>query len=143
MDALCRSTSSIASDGLTTVIGFLALIFMRFRIGPDLGLALAKGVAISLVSVFVFMPSLILAAYRWMEKTGHRPFVPSFHKFVKFVRRLMIPSVCLFALIVVPVYLGSNANSYYYGSSHIFGNDTQLGRDIENFVCAARNAVSV
>lgn len=43
VNALCRSTSSILSSGLTTVIGFLALVFMRFGIGPDLGLALAKG----------------------------------------------------------------------------------------------------
>ena len=43
MDALCKSTSSILSSGLTTVIGFLALAFMQFKIGPDLGLALAKG----------------------------------------------------------------------------------------------------
>ena len=53
-----------------TVIGFLALVFMQFRIGPDLGLALAKGVAISLITVFTFMPVLILAlAQKWLEKT--------------------------------------------------------------------------
>ena len=57
--ALCKSTTSILSSGLTTVIGFLALILMQFKIGPDLGLALAKGVAISLITVFLFMPSLI------------------------------------------------------------------------------------
>ena len=131
VDALCKSTGSIASSGLTTVIGFLALIFMRFGIGPDLGLALAKGVAISLVSVFVFMPSLILLTYKWMEKTSHRPFVPSFRRFGKLVCRIMLPCACLFILIIVPVYLGSNANSYYYGSSFLFENDTQLGRDIE------------
>ena len=50
------STSSILSSGLTTVIGFLALVMMRFGIGPDLGLALAKGIAISLLTVFLFMP---------------------------------------------------------------------------------------
>lgn len=47
-----------------TVIGFLALCLMRFRIGSDLGLALAKGVAIRLITVFVFMPVFILAVYR-------------------------------------------------------------------------------
>lgn len=68
VDALCKSTSSIASSGLTTVIGFLALVFMRFGIGPDLGLALAKGVAISLITVFIFMPTLILLVYPLIEK---------------------------------------------------------------------------
>ena len=60
VDALCKSTNSILSSGLTTVIGFAALCLMRFRIGPDLGLVLAKGVAISLICVFVFMPNFIL-----------------------------------------------------------------------------------
>ena len=63
VDALCKSTSSIASSGLTTVIGFFALLFMRFGIGSDLGRAMAKGVAISLICVFIFMPVLILETY--------------------------------------------------------------------------------
>lgn len=75
LEALCKSTSSIASSGLTTVIGFLALVFMRFRIGPDLGLALAKGVAISLITVFLFMPSLLLKAEKLRRRLRHRSFV--------------------------------------------------------------------
>ncbi|MGN1104847.1 MAG: MMPL family transporter, partial [Candidatus Coproplasma sp.] len=71
VNALCRSTPSILSSGLTTVIGFVALVFMRFGIGPDLGLALAKGIAISLITVFVFMPALILKMYPLMKKTHH------------------------------------------------------------------------
>ena len=71
-EALCKSTSSILSSGLTTVIGFLALVLMQFRLGPDLGLALAKGVAISLITVFVFMPSFILLTYKWLDKTRHK-----------------------------------------------------------------------
>lgn len=70
--ALCKSTFSILSSGLTTVIGFIALTLMRFKIGPDLGLVLAKGVAISLLTVFLFMPGLILATYKWLDKTKHR-----------------------------------------------------------------------
>ena len=53
-DALCGSAGPILSSGLTTVIGFAALIFMRFGIGPDLGLALAKGVAISLTRCCIY-----------------------------------------------------------------------------------------
>lgn len=129
--ALTLSTSSIASSGLTTVIGFLALCFMQFRIGPDLGRALAKGVAISLVTVFVFMPVFILATYKWIDKTAHRPLVPSFDKFGKAVYRLMFPLVAVFVIAIVPAYLGSNANSFYYGASKIFGPVTQLGADTE------------
>lgn len=131
VNALCKSTSSIASSGLTTVIGFLALILMQFRLGPDLGLALAKGIAISLITVFTFMPSLILASSRWVDKTGHRSFVPNFYGFGKFVRKISIPMVCIFVLLIVPSYLASNSNYYYYGSSKIYGEGTTYGRDYE------------
>ena len=129
VDALCGSTSSILSSGLTTVIGFLALCLMRFRIGPDLGIALAKGIVISLITVFLFMPVFILTTYKLLDKTKHRSFVPSFRKFSNVVFHLMIPFVCVFAILVVPSYLASNANSFYYGASHIFGEKTQLGSD--------------
>lgn len=129
--ALQRATSSILSSGATTVIGFLALIFMQFKIGPDLGLSLAKGIAISLITVFTFMPALTLDAYKWCERTGHRDFLPSFRRFGKFVCRIMIPMVCLFAVLIVPSYLASGSNEFYYGSSHIYGEGMQLGEDTE------------
>lgn len=130
VEALCMSTTSILSSGLTTVIGFLALVLMRFRLGSDLGLALAKGVAVSLIVVFVFMPSLILMGYRLMDRTKHRPFMPDFHGMGKVVQKIFLPMVCLFAILVVPSYLASNSNKYYYGSSSIFNEQTKLGQDI-------------
>lgn len=131
VEALCRSTSSILSSGLTTVIGFLALVFMQFRIGPDLGLALAKGVAISLITVFVFMPVVVLATQKWLERTRHRSLLPSFMGLGRIIRKIMIPMVCVFVVLIVPAYLGSNANSFYYGASHIYGEGTKLGEDTE------------
>lgn len=163
VNALCRSTPSILSSGLTTVIGFLALVFMRFGIGPDLGLALAKGIAISLITVFVFMPALILKTYPLMEKTRHkkrsgrkgasrktnspvrgRTDVSSARRsdaneenrttanpFGRFVTKIMIPMVCVFLAAIIPSYLASNQNSFWYGSSEIFGTDTQVGADAE------------
>lgn len=127
--ALCKSTSSILSSGLTTVIGFLALALMQFRIGPDLGLALAKGIAISLLTVFLFTPSMLLFAYRLMDVTRHRPLLPSFRGLGKMIRAITVPIVIIFAVAMVPSYLASNANSYYYGSSQIFGTDTRYGAD--------------
>lgn len=129
VEALGKSTLSILSSGLTTVIGFLALVLMQFRLGPDLGLALAKGVAISLIIVFTFMPALILLVYRQIDRTKHRPFVPKLQSLGKWVSRLSMPLVILFALVIVPSYLASNANDYYYGASHIFNETTQLGAD--------------
>ncbi|MGN0153394.1 MAG: RND family transporter [Lachnospiraceae bacterium] len=131
VQALCKSVSSILSSGLTTVIGFLALTLMRFGIGPDLGLALAKGIALSLIVVFVLTPGFLIYSYPLIKKTEHRNFMPSFHLFGKVVKKCMIPISILFAIIMVPSYLASVNNSYYYGSSHIFGKDTQLGKDTE------------
>ena len=131
VEALTRSTTSILSSGLTTVIGFLALCLMQFQIGPDLGLALAKGIALSLITVFTFMPALILRTYKLIDKTQHRSLMPGFGGFGKFVSHGMLPMVIGFAILIVPCYLASNANSFYYGASHIFGSATQLGADTE------------
>lgn len=129
VDALCKSTTSILSSGLTTVIGFLALVMMQFRLGVDLGLALSKGVVISLLTVFTFMPVLILITYKWIDRTKHRSFMPTFQGFGKFVRKIAIPMVCVFAVVVVPAYLASNANSYLYGSAEMFNEETRYGKD--------------
>ena len=135
VDALTMSTSSILSSGLTTVIGFLALCLMRFLIGPDLGMALAKGIAISLITVFTFMPCLILMTYKWLDKSKHKALLPSFRGFGKIVCKVMFPVLAIFALTIVPSYLASNSNSFYYGSSKIFNEKTKTGADtaeIEN-----------
>ena len=117
------------ASGLTTVIGFLALCLMRFRIGPDLGRALAKGIAISLITVFTFMPCLILATYTWLDKLQHIPFVPSFGEFGRVVQKIMLPMLVLFVAVIVPSYLASNADSFYYGASKIFDETTKTGAD--------------
>lgn len=131
VEALCKSTMSILSSGLTTVIGFLALCLMQFQIGPDMGLVLGKGVAISLLTVFLFSPSLILLCHTLLERTRHRSFMPAFRGFGRCVTHLMIPVLLILLVLTVPAYLGSERNSYYYGSSHIFGPETQLGADIQ------------
>lgn len=131
VDALCKSTMSILSSGLTTVIGFLALCLMQFQIGPDMGLVLGKGVAVSLITVFLFSPALILLFHNLLEKTQHKSFMPSFRKLGRAVTKMMIPVLLVLLVLVVPSYLGADHNSYYYGSSHLFGEDTQLGSDIK------------
>lgn len=131
IEALCMSTSSILSSGLTTVIGFLALCFMQFLLGPDLGLALAKGVAISLITVFIFMPVVFLHTCRWIDRTKHRAFLPSFAGFGRAVKKITAPMIVIFVILIVPSYLASSSNSFYYGASHIFGEETKLGQDTE------------
>ncbi len=129
VEALCKSTSSILSSGLTTVIGFLALVLMRFRLGADLGLALAKGIAISLVTALIFMPALILVTCPLADRLRHRRLLPGFGGFGRLVRRLTVITVPLFLLIIAPAYLASNANEFYYGSSQMFSPDSLYGRD--------------
>lgn len=67
--ALAGSISSIASSALTTVVGLLALVFLSFRLGPEMGIVLAKGVFVSMLCVFTVLPVMILAMDRWLEKT--------------------------------------------------------------------------
>lgn len=131
LDALCKSTSSILSSGLTTVIGFIALCIMKFKIGVDLGLVLSKGVAISLICVFVFTPCFILLTYKLIDKFQHKSLLPKFDKFSNAVTKMMVPLAIVFVMIIVPSYLASNKNGYYYGSSHIFNESTQLGKDTQ------------
>ncbi|MDO4553062.1 MAG: MMPL family transporter [Bacillota bacterium] len=129
VQALQKAGVAILSSGLTVMIGFMALAVMRFRIGPDLGLALAKGICISLIAVFTFMPALLVEARGLIERTRHRPFLPDLTGFGRLVRRMMILLVCVFIILPVPAYMAARANDFYYGSSHIFEEGTQFGDD--------------
>ena len=135
--SLCKSSTAIISSACTVTIGFMALSVMQFRIGPDLGFALAKGMLISLVCVFCFLPCLLVACNKWVEKSRHKPFVPSMRKLGTFVTKACVPLSCMFLLLIAPAYLGAQSKSieYYYGSSNIFNEATQYGSDtaqIEN-----------
>ena len=129
INALCKLTGSILSSGLTTVIGFAALILMRFKIGPDMGLAMAKAIFLSLITVFVLFPVVLLYCYPLIDKTKHKSFLPDFGKFGQFVTKLMVPAVLVFVLFIIPCNLGQKENFFSYGSSQIFSTDTQIGRD--------------
>lgn len=91
VDALCKCSTAIISSACTVIIGFLALTVMRFQIGPDLGFALAKGIFISLLTVFLFMPGLFVAAEKLIRKTTHRPFVPPLTKLARAVQKTCVP----------------------------------------------------
>jgi predicted RND superfamily exporter protein len=73
-NALAKCFSPVSASSLTTMAGLVALMFMRFTIGFDVGMVLAKGILISLISVFLFMPSLILLFAPLIEKTKHNSF---------------------------------------------------------------------
>ena len=125
--AVEKTFGSIMSSGLTTVMGFAALILMKFKIGPDMGIVMAKSIAISLFTVILFLPSATLLTYKLVLKTHHRMIIPSFNKFGKFVVKYRRIIVVIFIIITIPSYLGQNENKFTYGSSGIYGEGTQLG----------------
>lgn len=77
--AMKDSVKSILASALTTVFGFVALTLMDFRIGPDMGVSLVKGVILSFVSCMTFLPAAILLLNKWIDKTRHRSFLPNFN----------------------------------------------------------------
>ncbi|MDR0424357.1 MAG: MMPL family transporter, partial [Clostridiales Family XIII bacterium] len=127
--ALSKSIGSILSSGLTTFIGFAALILMRFKIGPDMGLVLAKGVFFSLLTVFTLLPAATAACTGLIDRASHRRFLPSFDKFGGLIAKIMMPAAIVFCIIIIPCNLAQKENDFYYGASKIFGEQTELGRD--------------
>lgn len=128
--AVKQSAGSIVSCGLTTVAGFLALVFMAFQIGPDLGWAMARAIIFSLIGVLCFLPALAIATYKLIDRTRHRPLVPGFGGFSGFVMKVRIPLLILVVLLVPVFWLAQNRNSFYYGDSEFYASEAaQPGRD--------------
>lgn len=129
LEAVKKSTGSVMSSGLTTVMGFAALVLMKFKIGPDMGWVMSKSIVISLFSVLVFLPALTLATYKYIDKTQHKPFVKAPQKLGERVFKVKIPLLVMIAVLFVPSYLAQNNNNFTYGSSGIYGEGTKLGDD--------------
>lgn len=131
-NALKHSVNSILSSGATTVVGFIALLFMRFTIGTDMGIVLAKGIVISLITVLVFMPVLILKSYKLIEKTRHKSFLPSFRKLGKLAYKGRIVVLVLVALAVIPAFVAQGDNQFNFGNSALgAGEGTKAFEDQE------------
>ncbi|MDR1735310.1 MAG: MMPL family transporter [Oscillospiraceae bacterium] len=122
--AVKESFSTVAASASTTLFGFMALLFMDFGIGADLGLSLAKGIAISFVSVMIFLPALTMCVYKAIDKTHHRPFMPSYSNIGKVLRKLGVPAVIIVALIIVPCFLGQSRTDFLYGYQSAFDHMT-------------------
>lgn len=115
--AMTSSINSIGASMLTTLFGFVALLFMQFRIGADMGVSLVKGILISFLCVMVFFPALLLQGNRLIEKTRHRPFIPDFKNIGKGIEKIRIPMAIVLFVIMVPAFLAQSRNQYFYGSS--------------------------
>lgn len=113
--AMKKSFPAIAASAATTFFGFIALTFMEFEIGSDLGLNLVKGILLSFISVMVFLPALTLYFYKWMDKTKHKSFVPSFTGIGNKVVKLKIPSLLFVFAMLIPTFLAQNNTEFTYG----------------------------
>ncbi|NLM51960.1 MAG: MMPL family transporter [Firmicutes bacterium] len=134
--AVSKAAPTIVASAVTTVFGFLALIFMQFAVGPDMGVVMAKGIVLSLLSVLVFLPALTLSTYKLLEKTRHRPLMPSFAAFSNFVTRLGVPLFIIIGFLIIPSFLAQKQNHFIYGAGDL-GQSGRPARDAklieENF----------
>lgn len=117
--AIEEAINSIFASSLTTVVGFLALVFMKFTIGFDLGLVLAKGIIFSLLTVVFFMPAMILKFAKWNDKTRHRSFLPPFQKFSRRAYHMRYVTLAVMLLLTPFAYVAQGMNDYLYGNSSV------------------------
>lgn len=129
--AMKRSFPTITASAITTIIGFAALIFMRFGIGVDLGLNLLKGIIFSFISVIVFLPSITLMFHKYIEKTRHKKLIPNFRKYDNWLIKIRIPLLILVLIIVIPCYLAQSNTQFIYGAGSI-ANISRVARDTQN-----------
>jgi len=127
--AMKRSLPAIAASASTTFFGFIALTFMEFEIGSDLGLNLVKGIVLSFVSVMIMLPALTIMFYKWIDKTQHKPLLPSIRNIGNGVMKLKYPSLILVLLLVVPTFLAQSKTDFIYGIGEQ-PESTRAGSDI-------------
>lgn len=118
-NAMRAAITSILSSGATTIVGFLALALMSFTIGRDMGLVLAKGVFVSLLTVLLLMPALILRFQGVIDKTQHRSFMPGFRRLGKLVYHVRMPFFIFVILIMPFCYTGQGMSNFSYGNEAV------------------------
>lgn len=122
--AIKKTLSSILASSLTTVGGFMALTFMNYEIGRDLGLVLSKGVFFSLLTVITLLPILILLFDEKIEKYKHKIYFPNFKIIAPLAVKYGSILLILAILITVPAYLAQNNVDYYYDNEKILPSDS-------------------
>ena len=112
-NAICKTMSSITASSLTTIAGFLALCAMQLTLGADLGIVMAKGVALGVICTIVILPSLILFFDQWVEKYRHRTFIPKLTHLSHFcLEAPRCPSWWCFVLLMIPLRAGPEQDRY-------------------------------
>ena len=112
--AINETLKSVVGSSITTIAGFAALCFMRFRFGLDVGLVMMKGVALGVICCVTILPSLILLFEKPIEKTRHRPLLPTFSKIADFVQKHSKAVFLVFLLAWIPAIYGYTHYNIYY-----------------------------
>lgn len=112
--AIGKTITSVVSSSITTVAGFIALCFMSYELGMDMGIVMAKGVVIGVICCITVLPSMILVFDKALEKTMHKDLVPSLEKPSKFIIKHHAAFIVLFIVVLIPAIYGQiNTNVYY------------------------------
>lgn len=112
--AITGTFTSLSGSSLTTIFGFLALCFMSFTLGLDIGLVMAKGVVFGIITVVTVLPAFLLLFENVINKTKHRSFVPSFKKLNKFTIKSRHVMAIIFVILIVPSWFAQNNVKMYY-----------------------------
>ena len=117
--ALSKAIPEITSSSLTTIGGLIAMIFMQFGIGSDMALCLIRAILLSLLSVFLLMPGLLMLFGNLMDKTRHKSFIPKIPFVGKFAYKTRFIMPVIFLALIVGAYMVSSKCPYVYGYSMI------------------------
>lgn len=117
--ALSKAIPEISSSSLTTVSGMLAMMFMQFKLGFDMGLVLIKAILLSLISVFFLMPGIILIFSKWIDKSRHKCFVPHVKFVGKFASATKYFFPPIFVVIIIMAFFSSSNCLYLYDTNSV------------------------
>lgn len=131
-NAINETLASVVGSSITTVAGFVALMFMSFTMGFDMGLVMAKGVVIGVICCVTVLPSMIMVFDKAVERTKHRPLIPNLSGLCKWLVKHYYIGLILFAVLIIPAFYGQSNNEVYYNL------DSSLPRDLPSMVAATK-----
>ena len=126
--AISQTFSSVIGSSVTTIAGFIALCFMSFTLGLDIGIVMVKGVIFGVIACVTILPSMILCCDKIIEKTKHKPFLPDIGRISDKVTKRYLVYVVLFLLFLFPAIYGNNHTAVYYNL------DETLPKDLPSII---------
>ena len=126
--AISQTFSSVMGSSITTIAGFIALCFMSFTLGLDIGIVMVKGVIFGVIACVTILPSMILCCDKIIEKTKHEPFLPDIGRISDKVTKRYLVYVVLFLLFLFPAIYGNNHTAVYYNL------DETLPKDLPSII---------